>query len=172
MDRGAWRATVHRVAKSWIPIWVKRLTTVAIALQCLFASATQHHEISHVYTHTSPPSGASLPPSSSRPLGHHGAWSWAPCAVQQLPLAISHVVGFICQCYSLSSCPPLLPQVHKPILHSCTSILALLIVHQYHFPRFHIYTLVYDMFSSLWFISLLICLLVILALQFHLLVFF
>ena len=40
--------------------------------------------ISREYTYV--PAFLSLPPTpTSRPPGHHRAWSWAPCAVQQLP---------------------------------------------------------------------------------------
>ena len=80
MDRGAWWATVHRVAKSRIPIWVKWLTTIAIALQCLFASATHHQEKSATCIHAFPLSLE--PPSHPRhptPLGRHRALSWARC---------------------------------------------------------------------------------------------
>ena len=41
--------------------------------------------ISCMYTYI--PSLLSLPLPLSYPLGHHGTLSWAPCAVQQLPLA-------------------------------------------------------------------------------------
>ena len=61
MDRGAWRATVHRVAESRIPIRVKRLTSIAIALRRLFASAAQHHEKSATCIHAFP---LSLEPAS------------------------------------------------------------------------------------------------------------
>ena len=44
------------------------------------------------------------PPPPSAPLGHHGAPSRAPCAVQQPPtssLAALRMVVYICQCCSL-----------------------------------------------------------------------
>ena len=41
---------------------------------------------SAICIHTSPPSWASPPPRYPTPLDHHRALSWAPCAVQQLPI--------------------------------------------------------------------------------------
>ena len=57
-DRGAWRATVHRVAKSWTQL--KRLSTHAhIALVPAI-----HQHGSAIGIHRPPPSGTSLAPAS------------------------------------------------------------------------------------------------------------
>ena len=56
-------------------------------------------------------------------LGHHRAWSWAPCVVQQLHISCSHMVVQACQCSSLTSFHPLLPRcVHKSVLFICIFI--------------------------------------------------
>ena len=51
-----------------------------------------------ICVHASPPSWA------SRPSGRHRAPGWAPCVMQQLPTScVSHMVVYMCQCYSLNS---------------------------------------------------------------------
>lgn len=60
-----------------------------------------------------------LGPFSHPALRHHGAQSWASCAVQQLPLAscLTHVVDIYPS--ALLTCPSPLPHcVHTPMLHA------------------------------------------------------
>ena len=77
-----------------------------------------------------------------------------------LPSMGSHRVGhdwsdlaamyqYMFQCYSLSSSLPLLPLplcAHKVVPYVCISISALVLTHLYHFSRFHIHALIYDLF--------------------------
>ena len=65
MDRGAWWATVHGVAKSWTRL--KRLSTT------------------HTYIYRLPCEPPSYHHFHPTPLGHHRALNWAPCAIQQVP---------------------------------------------------------------------------------------
>ena len=57
------------------------------------------------------------------PFGHHRALSWAPCAIQQFPLAIYFTHGSVCmsvlpsQFIPFSTPPPLCALVHS--LHLC-----------------------------------------------------
>ena len=75
--------------------------------------------ISYMCTYNS--SFLDLPPTPSHPipLGHHRALSWAPCAIQQVPLNILHmVVVYLGQWYSSdSSHPPFSPKPHICSLH-------------------------------------------------------
>ena len=63
--------------------------------------------------------------------------------------SVLHMVIYIFQCYSLSSSHPLLllcPQIwslYLPLFLPCR------VVHQYHFSRFHVYTLIYTIFVFL-----------------------
>ena len=53
------------------------------------------------------------------------------------------------QCYSLSSSLPLLlvpPCAHEVVPYVCISIGALVLAHLYHFSRFHIHALIYELF--------------------------
>ena len=70
----------------------------------------------------------SMPHSHPSPRGHHRAPSGAPCVTRRCPikLPISHVVVFICQCYSPTSSHPHLPLCAcKSILSGCFSVAAL-----------------------------------------------
>ena len=65
-------------------------------------------------------------------------------------LSILHMVMYICQCYSLNSSHPLLPLLSTSLLSVSESLfLPCKLVHQYHFSRFHIYALIYDIPFSL-----------------------
>ena len=68
------------------------------------------------------------PHSHPSPRGHHRALSGAPCVTRQCPikLPISHIVVFICQCYSPTSSHPHLPLCAcKSVLSGCFSVVAL-----------------------------------------------
>ena len=85
-------------------------------------SAIQQCE-SAIRVHISLSSWASHPPPLfSPPLGHHGAPTWAPCAIHSFSLAVYiDMVVYMCQC---PVCPTLLfpSWVHKSILYVCVSI--------------------------------------------------
>ena len=53
----------------------------------MLVSAVQQKWVSYMYV-MSAPSWACLPPSPSQPSGPSQSESWAPCAAQQLPLAV------------------------------------------------------------------------------------
>ena len=122
-----------------------------IAFNVVLISAVQCE--SAVSIHISPSSCLSLPPQCpSMPLGHHRALRWAPCAVQQLPIA--HLFHTWCVYMSMllsqfvtPSLSPLCPHVHFPRLrlYSCRAKGN----HLYHLSRFHIHTLIYGICFSL-----------------------
>ena len=93
-----------------------------------------------------PPSHTPYP----TPLGDIKHRADLPVLCGSLPLAILHLVVYICQCYSLTtSLSPLAPCVLKSVLYICVFIPALSLVRQYHFSRFHIYVLAYGICFSL-----------------------
>ena len=85
--------------------------------------------------HMLPPSWASLwPPPHPTPLGHHRAWSWAPCALQHFPSSSLFHTGQCCT-YTVPSphlTPALLPttlslsvlstRISIPDLQICSSL--------------------------------------------------
>ena len=77
----------------------------------VLVSAIQWSEF-FICLHISPPSWTSLPPTHSHrtTLSHRREQSWAPCAIQKLPLCGSH--GSVC-----TSVPPS-PALHPQCLHT------------------------------------------------------
>ena len=64
-------------------------------------------------------------------------------------LSVLHTVMYIFQCYSLYPSHPLLPPRRPQIHPLCLSLFPpWKQVHQYHFSRFHIYALIYDICFS------------------------
>ena len=56
---------------------------------------------------------------------------------------------YMFQCYSLSSSLPLFPLptcAQEVVPYVCISICALVLAHLYHFSRFHIHALIYELF--------------------------
>ena len=55
---------------------------------------------------------------------HYRALSWAPCAIQHLPIScVFHILWCMFQCYySFDPSHPLLPRVCKSVLYICVSI--------------------------------------------------
>ena len=103
----------------------------SVQFSCSVVSdSLQPHE-SAISIHTSLLSWIYLPPT----LVLHRAWSWAPCALQQVP--ISYLFHTWCVCVYINPSLPLRPTlslpdcVHMSILYVCISIPAL--VHLYHF---------------------------------------
>ena len=92
-------------------------------------------------------------PSHSLPhlvhLGHHGAPSWAPCDMQQVP--ISYMAVYLCLSQSLSSSHSSSPNyIHTSILYIYVSHSALYVRSFYYFFfRFHINSFIYDICFSL-----------------------
>ena len=82
---------------------------------------------------------------------HHRALGWAPMLQSSFPPAsILHMVMYICQRYSLDSSHPLLPLLSTGLLSVSEFLFQpCKLVHQYHFSRFHIYALIYDIPFSL-----------------------
>ena len=71
-------------------------------------------------------STSSPPPPDPSPVGHHRVWSWAPCAVQQLPTSYLFYHGSVHMSTLLSQfVPPALPLYP----HICS-----LCLHLYFFP--------------------------------------
>ena len=109
----------------------------------------------HTYIPISPPSCISLPLS----LSHPSRWSQSTelislcCAAASHWLSILHLILYICQCYSLTSCQLTLPPPHvlKYILYICVFIPVLPLGSSgpYFFFRFHIYVLAYGICFSL-----------------------
>ena len=101
MDRGAWQATVHGVADSWIwlcdwePTYTRPLTF-----------------------------GLPFYPSHPTPLGHHRTPSRAPCAMQQIPTSCFTHGSAICPTSSPNSSSPS-HCVHTSILYICIPTLAM-----------------------------------------------
>ena len=82
----------------------------------MLVCAVQQRE-SDKWIHISSPAQTFLTPSCpSHPSWYHKAPSWAPCAVQQSAL---HMIGYICQCYSLNSFYPPFPSLHPEVLAVC-----------------------------------------------------
>ena len=110
--------------------------------------------INHKYIYIFPPSWASFPPHHPTPLGHYKAPGWAPCVIQQLPLASYFTPGNVYISQLLSQFIPLSPSPAmstSPFSTSASLFVPCTQVHQYHFSRFHICALIYDIcFFSFW----------------------
>ena len=91
-----------------------------IVLQCCVTFCCAMKRISYIYSYI--PSLLDLP--LRAPLGHHRAWSWAPCALWQVPPAICSAHGSACMSVLISQwAPPPLPSlVHRCILHTWVRI--------------------------------------------------
>ena len=82
----------------------------------MLVCAVQQRE-SDKWIHISSPAQTFLTLSCpSDPSWYHKAPSWAPCAVQQSAL---HMIGYICQCYSLNSFYPPFPSLCPEVLAAC-----------------------------------------------------
>ena len=85
--------------------------------------------------------------SPSHPLGHHRATSWAPCAIQQLPLAVCFTHGSVCTSSPISQMMPRSPSPTVPT-HLLTMSMSLFLlckqIHLFPFSRFYIYALIYS----------------------------
>ena len=122
MDRGAWQATVHGVAKSQMQL--KRLSTHA---HIVLLSAIHQHEWPEAYTCPLPPEPPSHCPSHPTTLGCHRALGLSSLrhAGNCHWLPILHMGLCMFQCYSLNTSHPLLspqsPQVCslRLCLHCC-----------------------------------------------------
>ena len=115
-----------------------------IALQSCVGFCHTTKQIRHKYT--SFPPWASLPSSSHPiPLGHHRAGAGLSVLYSSFPLAIYFTHNSV----YLSIC--LLPPAVSTSLFSTSVSLMLFCkqVHQYHFSRFHIYALIYNICFSL-----------------------
>ena len=83
----------------------------------------------------------------SHPLGHHRAPSWAPCAAQQLPTSC---LFYLWSSVSVSPSLSVHPNLPIPTVSTCPfstlvfQFLSYKLVHLYHFSRFCIYSLIYD----------------------------
>ena len=100
------------------------------------------------------PSLLSLP--HPTPPGYHRALSWAPCAIQQLPLAFYFPHGvFMSNLISQFIPPSHSPCVRTSVLYVCVSVPALELGSSVLFSIFHIHALIYNIcFSSFWLPSL------------------
>ena len=86
------------------------------------------------------------------PLVHHRvhhSQAGLPGLYSSFPLATHFTHGsiYICQCYFLNSSHLLLPTLYTKICSLCEDLYSCPTnrVHQYHFSRFYIYALIYDM---------------------------
>ena len=121
-------------------------------------SVIQQHE-SAISVHMSPPSGTSphTPPHSTS-LVCHRVQHWAPGVMQQLPLALYFTyddayVSVLLSWFIPPSSPPTVSKVCSLRLH--LYFLPCKYVHQYHFSRFHKYTLIHNIcFFFFWLTSL------------------
>ena len=120
----------------------------------MLVSAIQQCE-SATGIYMSPPSWASLlSPPHPTPLGHHGAQSWAPCIVQQLPTSYLFQQQYMFQCYSLNSSQPLLPPLCPHVCSLCLRLCSCP-ANQFtsnHSSIFHIFTCIniQYLFFSFW----------------------
>ena len=106
--------------------------------------------------HTSLLSWAFIPAPHPTHLRYHIALGWAPCIMQHSyspKLSVLHVVIYVCPGYSLNlSLHPTLSFPHyvpKSVVYACVSLPALQIGYQYHFSRFYIHVLIYNISFSL-----------------------
>ena len=112
-------------------------------------SAIQQCE-SATSTHMSPPS---YPPPHPTSLGCHRALGELSVLYITFPLAICFTYGmYMIQCHSLSFLPLSPSPAVSTSLWVCVLcvcvFLSCKLVHQYHFSRFHIYALIYDIFHA------------------------
>ena len=151
MDRGAWRATVHRVAKSGTRL--SDLTHTQLLYSVILVSARHQHE-SAVDLPKLPPSNLLPPPSPSHPsqlLLSSGLSSLSHRASSQR-LSLLHMV--MCDSILLSLCIPPSPPLPPASPAQCTQVcsLCLWLFHQHHLSRFHTFALVCDVCFSLFYL--------------------
>ena len=76
--------------------------------------------ISYNYTHIPSP-GASLSPTSHLSMSSTEK-NWPTCVIEQLPLAVSHMIVYIFHCFFPCSSHPLLPPLRPRVCCLCVSL--------------------------------------------------